>query len=434
MLSQGIDTSSNSWELDNAINVIKREIRKSPVWQFREEYIDRGILDPFYIIKIRKHEHDKGCDLADQKLFGTKKAELSYVCRTANVSNNKNNYWQVISSKGLMSLLDNFKSMYDKNMLQPPGLRGDLCNPKDKHEGFHKKRFIYEILSPFKNLTAIGPDMYGISPGAVCGTVYDENKEPLDGVIVELVKGDKIINRKTKDGGLFWFSRLSSGDYKISVKDRSSCTVQVIRRDEFGNIKGWVTDGDGYPAEYTDLSFKAPDGEVFKATTDTTGKFTTGPVPAFPVLNTPLSKYPYIMEVPDFMFSITKSVYVKDAIISGTVKDKEGTGMASKTVILKQGGAKLKDSKTDSHGHFRFFNLEGGRYNLEVEGEKIYLTIDSAARVEGNEAKGIVNETRVELITDGKVVAEERIDRDKDFAFDDVAPGGYEVKVKKIDN
>ncbi|MEO9484720.1 MAG: carboxypeptidase-like regulatory domain-containing protein [Ekhidna sp.] len=429
ILTQKPDPNIGVWELESALGVIKRNIQSSPEWQFREEYIDRGILDPYLIFKIRKPENDKLDDVWDQKLLKGAQEGFSYVQRTSRCTKS---YWCDIGTRALIERLDHFKESYDLNKLQPPGFKGDLIDPKEPHQVFEKKRYIYELLTPFKKLTGIGPSMYAMGPGAVCGTVLDLENRPLDGAEVQLQKGQETLTRLTKDGGLFWFSKVPEGNYTVRVKNRS-CTIQVIRRDEFGNIKGWLTDQDGYPVEYADVRLKAPDNEVFTATTDETGKFRTGPIPAFPVTDTPLSNYPYIMNVPDFLFSVAKSFMVKDAIAGGILRNREGKVMTNHEVILKQNGIEIARTKTDGHGNFQFFELGGGTYELEVSDFTIYLSHLSPGKVFGVDHQGKINETRVELVAQGKVVATEHLSRKRAFSFDQVAPGKYEVNAKTPD-
>ncbi|MEP1032375.1 carboxypeptidase-like regulatory domain-containing protein [Ekhidna sp.] len=426
ILTQSPDPNISTWELENALKVIKDHVQTSSKWQLREEYIDRGILDPYYILMIRKAESDRLDDVWDQKVLKTSTPSFSYVHRTSKCTKA---YWCDIDNYSLQEVLDCFKKNYDLNRLQLPGLKGDLFDPKDPHEAFEKRRYIYEIISPVHRLTGIGPSMYAIGLGAVCGTVYNLENQPLDDVEVQLQMGEDIQTRSTRDGGHFWFSKVRGGDYNVIVKNRS-CTLQVIRRDEFGNIKGWLTDQDGYPVANTDVHFKAPDKEVFSATTDGTGKFSTGPVPAFPVSDTPLANYPYVMDVPDFLFSISKSVLVKDAIISGLLRTQEGKIISNKEIILMKKGIEVTRTSTDGHGNFQFFGLEGGTYKLSVPERTIYLNHLSNGKITGKLENGTVNETRIELIAHDSVVTTERLSRDKAFTFDRVPPGKYEVKTK----
>lgn len=423
ILTQTPNPNIHAWELENALNVIKKNIRKSKSWQFREEYVDRWMLDPYYILMIRHPEDDKLDDVWNQKVLKSAQSGFSYVHRTSKCSKD---YWCDVNIRDLIGRLDLFKESYDLNRLQPPGLKGDLFEPRDPHQVFEKKRYIYELLTPFKFLTGIGPSMYAMGPGAVCGTVYDLDNRPLDGVKVELLMEEEVLSRRTKNGGLFWFSKVPSGTYKVTVK-QYACTVQVIRRDAFGNIKGWLTDQDGYPVEYADVHFKAPDNEVFKAITDESGKFVTGPLPAFPVRDTPLSNYPYLMDVPDYLFSVSKTVVVKDAVIGGILRGREGQKMTNREVLLKHQGVEVDRSITDNHGNFQFFELEGGIYELEVPESTIYLSQSAPGKVKGKYGHGKVNQTRVELVINDIVVATERLSRRKEFYFDYVAPGKYEV-------
>lgn len=427
MLTQSPDPGIHEWELESALNIIRKNLQKGKNWQFREEYIDRGILDPYYILKIREPRRDKEDDLWEQKVWQGENPGFSYVHRTTHSSKN---YWCDISTRALIEQLNGFKEDYDQNRFQPAGFKGDLFEPRQPHKVFEERRFVYELLTPFKNLTGIGPSMYALGRGAVCGTVIGSDGVPMDDVKVQLQMGDEKLVRTSGKGGLFWFSKVQPGTYKVTV-DEQPCTLQVIRRDEFGNIEGWVTDQDGYPVEYADIQFKAPDGSSFPATSDETGKFVTGPLPAYPVVDSPLSNYPYIMEIPEFMFSISKSIEVKNAVVGGVLQSAEGKVLAGKEVILKSGSEEVGRTDTDAHGNFQFYGLSAGMYQLEVPEEQIYLSRLSAGKVRGTLQEGRPDQTLVELIVNGESVATERISRDKHYAFNKVPPGTYSISDRK---
>ncbi len=423
MLTQSPDPGIHEWELESALNIIKKNLQKGKNWQFRQEYIDRGILDPYYILKIREPKPDKKDDLWEQKVWQGENPGFSYVHRT---THSAKNYWCDISTQALIERLNAFKEDYDQNRFRPAGFKGDLFEPRQPHEVFEERRFVYELLTPFKNLTGIGPSMYALGRGAVCGTVIGSDGIPIDDVKIQLQMGDEKIVRTSGKGGLFWFSKVPAGTYKLTV-DEQPCTLQVIRRDEFGNIQGWVTDQDGYPLEYADIQFKAPDGSFFPATSDETGKFSTGPLPAYPVVDSPLSNYPYIMEIPEFMFSISKSIKVKNAVLGGVLQSADGKVLAGKKVILKSGSEEVGSTDTDAHGNFGFFGLEAGNYQLEVPDERVYLSRLQPGKVKGEYPDGRPDETRVKLIMQGEPIATERISREKQFAFSKVPPGKYTV-------
>lgn len=429
MITQAPDKSLDAYRLDYEIEACISNLQKQKDWFLREKYVDRGcIYDPFYIIDIRDEVEDQGDTTWDEPLY-----YINSYCSMKQVTNESASkgypYWQKIDKYKLEKRLTRFLKLYSENCLQAPGYKVDHSGNKKEHEKFYKKRFLYELRQPSKSIVGVGPSIYagGFASGALCGQVTDKTGAPLAGVMVELVSKEQRLNRETINGGLFWFSRVPEGKYSIRVIDRS-CEIHILKTEEFGNIKGWVTDQNVYPVERTELKFLAPDGEVFKTRSDTSGKFETGILPAFPVSDTLLSKYPYIMQIPDFMFSVTKSVVVKDAIIGGILRGNDAVSIANETVLLKQGGIQVAETKTDGHGNFRFFELEGGKYELEVPGQKIYLSQSSPGRVEGKEPAGIVNETRIELVVEGKVVATERLSMDKEFSFEDVAPGRYNVR------
>lgn len=426
MLSKRPDESLCSIDLERSIRSIISQLKQSEQWQYREEYIDRSILDPYYLLMIRWPETDLQDNTWNQELFQTAKPGVSFVNRTALSGKT---YWQNAAIQDVANKLLQFKEHFDHNRFQPPGLTGDLHHPKQAHEVFSKRRFIYEIRSPFETLTGIGPSMFALSAGAVCGTVYDQNGQPLDDVVISLSQGDQKLTRTTKDGGLFWFSKVSAGQYTLKVEGKS-CIVRLLRRDEFGHIKGWLTDANGYPIDLKEFRFKAPDGEVFSAISKDSGRFTTGPLPAYPIANSPLSNYTYIMDIPDFLFSIRKSTYVKDAVIGGILKSKEGKIIQNGTVVLLQRGVEISRSKSDLKGNFRFFGLPGGHYELEVPGSPVYLSQISPGRISGKALNHSVSETWIELIAKDELVASARLNKNNAFSFDNLAPGEYDVIIK----
>ena len=431
MITQAPDKNLDAYRLENEINACLGIIRKRDHWYLREKIVDRGcIYDPFYIIDFREEVDSQGDTTWNEPLYYIN-SYCSVKQLTSEPARAGHPYWQKIGKRDLERRLKRFHDLYRENFFQPPGYKEDAAGRKTAHEKFHKKRFIYELRSPLKSIVGIGPAIYagGFASGALCGQVTDHNGAPLKGVVVEVISGEWSLDRTTIAGGLFWFSKVPEGRCSIRVKGRS-CQVHILKNEAFGNIKSWLTDNNGYPIEYGVVKFRAPDGEVFSATSDDTGQFTTGPLPAFPVADTPLSSYPYIMQVPDFMFSVKKTVHVSDAVIGGKLRDNNGTVLTNETVLLKQKGVQLAETRTDGHGYFRFFGLKGGKYELEVPGQKIYISRSTPGRIVGKEKTGIVNETRMELVADDKVVSTERLNMNQEYSFDHVAPGGYEVRVK----
>lgn len=430
MITGAPDRTLGSERLEREMRGFRREVSTAGTWQFRETYIDRGMLDPFYLVQFRPVQLETGDDLYDQPLFVTRYSGLKGVCMTREAKGPGGVYWREISKEALTQRLDNFMRMFRENYLQPAGYRGDLCAPVHPHEIFKEKRFLYEIRSARRGIIGVGPKMFAGAGeiGAICGQVTDENGQPLNGVVVELVADDFKASRTTRDGGLFWFSKTPKGKYRIQVKGRN-CIVQLLKQEWFGNIKGWLTDQDGWPVENAELEFSAPDGELFTAFADPSGKFTTGPLPAYPVPGTPLSGISYRLCIPDFMFSIQKSITVSDAMIGGTLRDASGAGLAGKTVILKQGSQTTATSITDPLGNFLFRGLIAGRYQVEVEGQKIHVKEIYGGTVTGRVSDSLQT-VRLELTAKDAVIATERTSRNGEFAFDNIAPGKYTVVLK----
>jgi hypothetical protein len=407
------------------------EAQTQEEWLFRETYVDRCFLEPYYILEFRSRESEPGDDLYDQELFGTDKPYLSFICLTREAKTPGGTYWKEISRSALLSRLDNFTTMYMGDYLQPAGYRGDLHRPRERHEIFNEKRFIYKIQSPRDRVVSIGSRMYaGFRAGAVCGTVFDENAVGLDGIKVELLVKDKSLTRQTSHGGLFWFSRIPVGPSKIRIKERS-CVVRVIRYDEFGSLKGWLADQNGNPIFNAEVRFKAPDEEIFSAFTDVSGKFATGPLPAYPAQSALLERYPYVMSIPDFLFTVLKDIKVDDAEVGGTLKNTTGEALAGKTIILKKEGQEVARTSAGTNGAFLFTGLRGGRHQLEVPGSRIYAAPMSGGAIEGR-APDSAAPLVLEIFVSDRVVRTERSDGEGQFNFSNVAPGTYELKYRKL--
>lgn len=419
MITGRPDLLLNLPRLEREIQAFRQEVNARNQWFSREKYVDRGPMDPFYILLFTRQVEDRGDDLKEEPLFATRKAALSvkHMTRLPGEKNNDRFYWKPIKKEELIARLDRFMTMYREDYLQPPGCRGDLHNPKQQHEKFKERRFLYRIGCGKKELIGIGSKMFAGSPllGAVHGKVTDESGAPLVGVTVELVSTAGNISRKTQKDGFFWFSRVQPGNYRVRVKDRV-CVVQIIEYEEFGNVRGWIADQEGKPIVGAEVQLYAPDREVFSAWSNASGKFTTGPLPAFP----------YILSIPGFLFTHQVTV-VSDAIIGGILHDEQGKVLAGKTLVLKKDGKEVVQTTTDPKGNFIFTELLGGRYQIELPGCKLYSKEIIGGSIKGKAGDASVP-MKVELIAKEKVVAEERNTAQYDFLFDNVVPGFYRVR------
>lgn len=418
MLSGKPDPSLGLAQLEREINTYRQELNSSPRWHFRENYIDRGVLDPFYTIEFNSQLEDAGDDLYHAPLFTTPYPYLRGVCLTREQPANEPTYWKKIARDKLVQRLERFLKMFREDYLQPPGAKGDLYSPQHQHELFKEKRFLFEIRSPRRSIIGVGPKMYaGLGIGAIRGQVTGDNNQPLANAIVELVAGEKTIARITNQGGLFWFSRVPPGKHRIRVRARS-CIVQVIEETYFGNVKGWLADQDGNPVENYEVQLIAPDAEVFTGFSNASGKFTTGPLPAFP----------YILRIPDHLFSLEKSIYVHDAIIGGVLKAQDGTAFPNQKIVLKKGDKTVKEIQSDSKGRFLFEGLAGGRYRIQVPGQQIYVREISGGSVAGR-STGATGKTELFLVATDSTIGIERTNRSGEFSFDNVVPGKYRVGI-----
>jgi hypothetical protein len=421
MITRNPDPLLNPARLQGEIQAFRREIETREQWFIREKYVDRCQLDPYYIILFTHQVEDRGDDLMQEPLFNSRYSALTVKHITRQPAAGDRQYWKPINKTELTARLDRFMTMYLEDYLQPPGYRGDLHNPNQQHEKFREKRFVYRIGGGRKELIGIGSKMFAGSPmlGAVRGKVMDESGAPLVGVTVELVAAAGNITRQSREGGIVWFSRVQPGTYHLRVRDRT-CTVRIIEYEEFGNVKGWIADNEGRPVVGAEVKLYAPDNEIFSGRSNASGKFTTGPLPAFP----------YIMDIPGFLFTHHVTI-VSDAIIGGILHDQQGNPLPGKTLVLKKDGSEVAQTVTDAKGNFIFIELLGGKYQIELPGSRLY-----AKEIVGGAVKGKISDAtvpmKIELIAKEKAILEERTTAQYNFLFDNVVPGTYRVKTGQI--
>lgn len=417
MITSRPDLLLNLPRLEREIQAFRSQIQANQQWYIREKYVDRAQMDPFYILLFTHQLEDRGDDLMGEPLFTTRSTALTVKRLTRLPEGTDRSYWRPINRDELIARLDRFMTMYREDFLQPPGFRGDLHNPRQEHQRFREKRFLYRVGSRQREFIGIGSKMFAGSPllGAIRGKVTDESGAPLVGVTVEVVSTGGTVSRQTMDEGLFWFSRVQPGNYRVRVKDRA-CVVQVIEYEEFGNVKGWIADQEGRPIVGAEVQLYAPDREVFSGWSNASGKFTTGPLPAFP----------YILSIPGFLFTHQVTV-VSDAIIGGILHDEQGAPLAGRALILKKDGSEVAQTTTDARGNFLFSELLGGRYQVELPGCRLY-----AKEIVGGTIKGKISDAsapmKLELIAKGEVLTEERTTARYNFLFENVVPGTYRVR------
>jgi hypothetical protein len=321
--------------------------------------------------------------------------------------------------------LERFRQMCGDNYLQPPGTFGDLHNPRNQHPKFEDRRFIYQLKSPLRQITGIGPAMFaGTGPwGALRGRLLDVRQAPLKGVTVELTleQGENAapLTRETGENGLFWFSRVPAGTYNLRVHGQERVYgIRVLKDDPepFGIVEGRLYHQEGHPLVGVSLNLQAPDGEVFPVLSGSDGRFRSNALPAFP----------YTLSIPGFLFTAQVSV-VGDAVLGGTLVKQNGPVLAGKQIVLKREGVEVGVETTDEHGNFRFHHLDGGRYTIEVPGYRLYARTVSPGRIEGT-ITGVPGPVTVELLAREEVVASARSRADGSYRFEDLVPGTYRLR------
>lgn len=421
MITGQPDTSLDLARLEREMAGLRATVAAAPRWFFREKYVDREPLDPFYILDVRQRVDDPGDDLLGEPLFATRSRALTVKRITRQHGGEDGGYWQPIANRDLVGRLERFMTMYRDDYLQPPGYRGGLHRPDTQHPRFDGKRFLFRIGVPGRSLVGVGPKMFaGLAlAGALRGQVSDGSGTSLVGVTVELDSEAGTVRRQTRAGGLFWFSRVPPGRYRVRMRDQA-CTVQVIEEEAFGNVRGWLADQDGRPVDGGEVELHAPDGEIFRGWSNASGKFSVGLLPAFK----------YVLRIPGFLFTTQVSV-VSDAVIGGTICDDQGAAIAGGTVLLKQEGREVAQAVTDAKGNFRFDGLLAGRYQIELSGYRLYSKRALGGTIQGM-VKGAAGPMVVELVAREKIVAVERTTREGQFWFEDVVPGRYLVRPRGL--
>lgn len=417
MIRSRPDPSLTLAALESRLQDYRREVASAGTWYFREKYIDRGPRDPFYILELRGSVEDPGDDTFDEELFQTRTPALRFVSMTRSRSASDYAYWQRIDPGRLIARLDNFLAMFRGDYLQPPGTKADRGDSRSSHEILRGRRFLFEIRSPRQTITGVGPKKYaGLGLGAIRGKLIDETGAPLVGAVVELVAGQQTVSRRTEAGGLFWFSRVPPGRYVLRVRGRQSAQVRIVAEEYFGNVRGWLTDASGNPLENAEVRLIAPDAEEFAGWSNASGRFVTGPLPAFP----------YVLRIPGHLITVERTVYVNDAILGGVLRAQAGDPLGGQTVVLKQNGTEVKRTTTDLRGDFCFAELPAGRYQIEVPGQKV-----SFREIPGGTVQGTLQDAapvKVELIAQDGSVLTEKTTRDRAFSFDNVVPGRYRLR------
>ncbi len=414
------DTSLTPSRLEQIVSSFIADVSGRSEWLFRERYIDRGSHDPYYTMEFHESVEERGDDLMDEELFETGVPSIRMLRFTRELTGDDWSYWRKISGEGLIDRLENFLDMYRNNYLQPPGVKGDRIKSGGiRHDRLPEHKFVYSITSPSRRIIGTGPAMFaGQGEGALAGRVYGDNSLPLAHVTVQLISREKRHERISDGQGRFWFSRVPPGHYVFRVPGHKA-KVNLVKEENFGNASGWLHESDHIPVPNTPVNLIAPDNETFPAHTNRSGKFSTGPLPAFP----------YILRIPDHLFTLERSVEMKNGVLGGYTRSDRGAPLPGVHLVLKQGDTIVGETDSDQKGQFLFPALVGGRYQLEVPGHKFHMSPGQSDSVRGNSSKEHMVE--VVLYMRDTSVYTERTARDHTYRFDPVAPYTYTNREKK---
>lgn len=273
MITGKPDLLLNLPRLEREIQAFRREVSAGNQWYIREKYVDRGPLDPFYILQFTNRVEERGDDLMGEPLYASRSAALTVKRLTRLPEGTDRSYWRAIARDDLIGRLDRFMTMYREDFLQPPGFRGDLHNPNQQHQRFREKRFLYRVCSPNKEIIGVGSQKFANMEdfSAIRGIVRDDNGIPLAEATVELVTNTATFQRVTGEEGEFWFSRISPGRYTLRVSGRDAHIA--ISKENFGNVQGTLFVGNRTILPGESISLLAPDEETFETVSNNTGKY-----------------------------------------------------------------------------------------------------------------------------------------------------------------
>lgn len=416
MITGQADPTLDPVRLERTVAGFRREVAAAPRWLFREKYVDRGPLDPFYILDYRAESElaDAGDDLMGEPLFATALPGVTVKRMTREPEADSGGYWRPIEAGDLTYRLDRFLTMYREDYLQPPGYRGDLHDPSYQHPRFEKRKFVYRVGPSDSAVVGVGSRMFAGQGlfGAICGQLMDEVGQPLEGVEVVLATGTETLRRTSAAKGRFWFSRVAPGRVSLGVPGRNAGT-QTRQTEEFGAARGWVATSDGRPLDGIEVTFEAPDAVIFRAASDASGEFNLGSLPAFS----------WISRVPDRVLRARICV-VSGGVIGGVVRDEQGRALSGRTVVLVKDGVEVTQVVSEEDGTFRLEGLVAGDYRLKVPGRTVAVREAGGGTIRGTVA-GAVVPGFLELLSNEARVAVARISEAGRFDLDPLVPGRY---------
>lgn len=302
MITRVPDRSLSPERLVEEVAAIRAKVREAQRWRYCEKYVDRGRLrDPFYVLDIAPDAHEPGDVTADEPLFRLGRGALRIKSLRRRQHGDSREYWQAIDAEPLSARLDHFVEMYRNNQLEPPGVVGG-----PGHRVFEMKRFVYRIRAPGREIVGFGPAAFAGHPttGAVRGRLVDANGQPRAGVIVRLVAATgEVLERTSDEHAQFLFSCVRPGSYRIEAAGEQ--TELAIESEPFGGVRGRIGElAPGRAGGDLKLELEAADKERFDGSSDGTGAFDLGLVPAGT----------YTLRIPDLSFSAEVRVDAEEGL------------------------------------------------------------------------------------------------------------------------
>ena len=220
--------------------------------------------------------------------------------------------------------------------------------------------------------------------GMIVGYVYNNNSQPIQGVLIQVLQNSAVINITTSNSDGYYALYVGDGTFDIEVSkpgyqdvsvadivvSGSIPTKQNITMYEISQgVSGYVNDQNNNPVNGTTLSFTSPTYNDSTITNES-GYFNIELPPE--TYNVTLTK-PGYLNITLVNITITNNSYLEFNItmiqtgsVQGTVKNWTGSEIGNTTIIVMQNGDMVKQTQTDANGTYSITGLAPGYYNISA--------------------------------------------------------------------
>ncbi len=237
--------------------------------------------------------------------------------------------------------------------------------------------FLYIVILVF---TGCGGNEASIPPlqpyGSLSGTVYsEETHDPISNAEVTI---EKVSKTQTTDGnGKFFFSKVPSGNRKITIKatgyreftdivnikEDTENTYEAYLKIAYGTLSGIITDSSGALVAGATVVV----GGSYSGVSDTSGYYEIANIPignySLSVTASGHTPYTSSVEIKEGANSLDIQLTVNTGTVAGVVTDAD-TGDIIPGAIVSIGGGYT--DTTDSNGYYEISNITTGTYPITV--------------------------------------------------------------------